>query len=436
MPRLAILRIRAFRDLWLGQAISQAGDALYFVIFMFMVRRLTGSTSMVGYVDAVAALPFLLLGPIAGVLADRIDRRRLMIVSDVASGSLLLGFALVVAVWPHPPTWPLLVLPFLLSCLRAIFLPSKNAAIPSLVPKERLMEANALSATTQNMMPLIGLAISGSLLGIFFALSERYFFALTAAANAVSFLVSAMYVRRLPALVPEREGQGHAHPWSDFVEGVRFVRERSVLLALLGLSVAMSLMVSPFFVVYVHSNQVWFGGLPQTLAWFEFSFFLGMILGSVAVGRFDVRRPGLGYIFGTLVVGLMVAGMAFTRTVPGFLALNMAAGLALPFAQIPVAVYLQATVPSGFLGRVNSVLSTLSMGVMPLGMAAGGLLVESAGIVNAFLTMGLGMGAVALVGLLHGPFRSSVIPREAAEGVGEELGPGVGDVRATGAEAT
>ncbi|MCB8931848.1 MAG: MFS transporter [Fimbriimonadaceae bacterium] len=413
MPRLDILRIRAFRDLWLGQAISQVGDSLYFVIFMFMVKRLTGSTPMVGYVDAAAALPFLLLGPIAGVLADRIDRKRLMVLSDVSSGAVLLLFAGVVCLWPSPPTWTLLAVPFLLSCLRAIFLPSKNAAIPSLVPKDRLMEANALSATTQNMMPLIGLAISGSLLGVFFALFERYFFATAVLLNACSFLISAAYVRRLPALRPDATEGAATHPWADFLEGLRFLRSRSVLLALLGLSVAMSLMVSPFFVVYVHSNQEWFGGLPQTLAWFEFSFFLGMILGSMAVGRLDVRRPGLGYVFGTLFVGLAVAGMAFVRTVPGFVAMNLAAGLAIPFAQIPVAVYLQATVPSGFLGRVNSVLSTLSVGVMPIGMAAGGLLVESAGIVNAFLAMGFGMGVVALVGLLHQPFRSSLIPRTA-----------------------
>lgn len=413
MPRLDILRIRAFRDLWLGQAISQVGDALYFVIFMFMVKRLTGSTPMVGYVDAAAALPFFLLGPIAGVLADRIDRRRLMVVSDVASGMVLVLFAAVVAIWPSPPHWTLFVVPFLLSCLRAIFLPSKNAAIPALVPTDRLMEANALSATTQNMMPLIGLAISGSMLGVLFALSERYFFALTVLLNACSFLISAAYVRRLPALVPKREGDDVSHPWLEFVEGLRFLRSRKVLVALLSLSVAMSLMISPFFVVYVHSNEVWFGGLPQTLAWFEFSFFLGMIIGSIAVGHLDVRRPGLGYVFGTLFVGFSVAGMAFSRTIPGFVGLNLAAGLALPFAQIPVAVYLQATVPNGFLGRVNSVLSTLSMGVMPIGMALGGLLVESAGIVNAFLAMGLGMGVVALIGLLHQPFRASLIPRTA-----------------------
>ena len=407
--RLDILRISAFRNLWLGQAVSQVGDSLYFVIFMFMVKKISGSVAMVGYVDAMAALPFLLMGPIAGVIADRKDRRALMIASDVASGAVLLLFAGTILLFGEPPVWTLMLTPFLLSTMRAFFLPAKNAAIPALVPIERLTEANALSATTQNMMPLIGLGISASALGVLYTIAPQAFFMLAVTLNAVSFLVSAMFVRRLPPLVPPARA-ADTHPWRDFVEGLRYVRSRVEITALLSLSVAMSLMVSPFFVVYVASNAAWYGGKPQTLAWFEFSFFVGMILGSMAIGRWAVHRPGLGYVAGTLACGLTVAAMAVSRTFPAFCALNLLAGLGLPYAQIPIAVYLQSTVPDAFMGRVNSVLSTLSMGIMPIGMALGGVLVEVAGLAPAFLIMGGGMGAVALIGWAVRPFRDTVIP--------------------------
>ena len=410
MPRLDILRIRGFRDLWLGQAISQAGDSLYFVIFMFMVEKLTGSIAMVGYVDAVAAIPFLLFGPVAGVVADRMDRRTLMLLSDLCSGALLLLFGAIVFLSSSPPVWTLFAAPFLLSTMRVFFLPAKSAAIPGLVPTSRLMEANALSATTQNMMPLIGLAISASVLALLYSLSPTLFFGLAIVANGASFLGSAMFILRLPSLVPKRDPVEGVHPFADLVSGLRYIRSRHVLMALLGLSVLLSLAISPFFVVYIASNKAWFGGFPQTLAWFEFAFFLGMIAGSMGVARWNVRRPGLGYSFGLLGVGLAVAGMAWSRSFAGFFALNVLAGVALPFAQIPVAVYLQSTVPDAYLGRVNSVLSTFGIGAMPLGMAMGGVLVERAGIVNAFAAMGGSMALLALLALVDRPFRESSIP--------------------------
>lgn len=410
--RLEILRISAFRNLWLGQAISQVGDSLYFVIFMFMVKKITDSVAMVGYVNAMAALPFLLLGPLAGVVADRKDRRMLMSASDVASGTILLLFAVTLLVSGEPPLWALMATPFLLSSMRTFFLPAKNAAIPSLVPVARLTEANVLSATTQYMMPLLGLGLSASALGVLYTVAPNAFFVLAVSLNAVSFFGSALFIRRLPALVPPPKAEP-THAWRDFVEGLTYVRSRAELVSLLSLSVAMSLMVSPFFVVYVASNEAWFGGKPQTLAWFEFSFFVGMILGSIALGRRPVKHPGLAYVFGTLVVGVTVGAMAFSRTFPTFCLLNLLAGLGLPYAQIPIAVYLQSTVPDGFMGRVNSVLSTLSMGVMPIGMALAGVLVEGVGLAPAFLIMGGGMGAVALIGWSVRPFRDTRIPDSA-----------------------
>ncbi|MEA2554611.1 MAG: transporter, family, macrolide efflux protein, partial [Fimbriimonadaceae bacterium] len=74
-----LLRIRGFRDLWLGQAISQIGDSIYYVAFMFMAQKVTGSIAMVGYVGSMEMLTYLLVGPYAGVIADRNERKRIML---------------------------------------------------------------------------------------------------------------------------------------------------------------------------------------------------------------------------------------------------------------------------------------------------------------------------------------------------------------------
>src|SRR5262249_9673205 len=156
----------AFRRLWIGQAVSQFGDAFYGLLFLFMVDRLTGSPALVGVVGALEALPFLCFSPLAGVLADRLGRRELMLCTGPCRAGVLLALGGFLLVHTRPPLVLLLVTPFLLSLINVFFAPAKSAAIPSLVPTDRLMEANALSTATQSLMPLLGLGLSGSVLGL------------------------------------------------------------------------------------------------------------------------------------------------------------------------------------------------------------------------------------------------------------------------------
>src|ERR1700678_2005521 len=106
-----ILRIPAFRNLWLGQAVSQLGDAFYYVSFMFMVQKVTGSIAMVGYVGACETVPYLLFSLYGGVVADRLDRKRIMLWSDLLSGLALCLLAALVLVLGKPPLWSLFLTP-------------------------------------------------------------------------------------------------------------------------------------------------------------------------------------------------------------------------------------------------------------------------------------------------------------------------------------
>src|SRR5438874_4289515 len=268
-----VLSIRAFRHLWAGQAISQFRDAFYYVVFAFMVAKLTGEPKMVGFVGAAETLPFLLFSAYAGVVADRLDRRRIMLLSDMLCGLALVLFAGLVISNSHPPTWTLLLTPFVLSCVRVFFIPAKNAAIPALVPEEMLLKANAFSSMTQSFMPLFGLALSASVLGVLYAISQTWFFVAAIAVNALSFFGSAYYVAKLPAVIPDRTDE-EKHPLTEFVEGLRYIKRRKVIAIQIALGSLVNLMISPFFVVYVITNNKWFGGKPQTLSWCETVFFL------------------------------------------------------------------------------------------------------------------------------------------------------------------
>ena len=405
-----ILRIRAFRNLWLGQAISQMGDSFFYVAFMFMVQKVTGSYAMVGFVGACETAPYLIFGLYGGVVADRIDRKMIMLISDLLSGVALWSLAGLVWVLGKPPVWALLATPFLLSTVRSFFMPAKSAAIPAVVPKESLLQANSLSSMTQNLVPIMSLSLSAGVLSLLYSKSPAMFLISAVLINSLSFFGSALFISLLPKMMPDRNAADHPHPWIDLKEGVRYVRRQHVLVVLITLSTIMSLSISPFFVVYLAANNLWLGGKPQTLAWCEMTFFLGMVIGSVGVGKFKFNLPGKGFLYGTVIVGMAVVAMAFTPTVPMFLLWNLVAGVAIPYSNVPIAAYMQASVPDAFRGRVSSLYSMLQMGAQPLGMGLGGALVSQAGVALGFIAMGAGMIAVAIVGLFDREFRNLAMP--------------------------
>lgn len=405
------LRIPGFRNLWLGQAISQLGDSFYFVIFAFMTLKITGSPAMVGIVSALETLPYLLLSAYAGVLADRMDRRKIMLLSDQLSALVLGAFAVAVYLSNgKPPVALLMVTAASLSILRVFFMPARAASIPKLVPEEMLLRANSISAATQNVMPLISLSVSAGVLAILFEISPTWFFLTAVLLNMLSFAGSAVFVAKLPVLEPNRDGISDAHPLQDLKDGISFVRGRHELWVMLGLQLLLNLMISPFFVVYLVANKEWFQDKPQNLAWLEFSFFAGMVLASMVVGRLKITKPGVGYIFSVVGVGLSVVAMGFTPNFWLFVLWNLLAGLFIPFGNIPVNTYMQLTVPDAYRGRVNSAISTVSVGIQPIGMSLGGLLVQAVGLVGGFVTMGAGMAAAGLLGTIDRQFRGMRMP--------------------------
>lgn len=411
LPR--VLRHRSFRDLFIGQSISQLGDALYYVVFMFMVGKITGSAAMVGFVGAVETLPFLLFGGYAGVLADRIDRRKILLWTDWLCALTLALFGAVVFATGQPPVEAIFATAFITSCFRTFFFPAKNAAIPNLVPLDEALEANTLNAMSFNLFFVLGLLFSTAVLSVLYKLSPTLFFGLTVLLNAGSFALSALYIRKLPAIVPERKEE--PHPWTDFKDGLSYIRQRRVLVVLLVAGLFMSLAISPFFVAYVAANNLWFGGQPQTLTFCELSFFVGMIIGSVAVGRLRWQKVGVGYAMGLGVTGIGVALMAVSPVVHVFSIWNFLCGLFVPFADIPVQSYVQIKVEDAFRGRVNSALMMLRAGIMPLGNTLGGLMIAWLGLVGMFLFMGIGMVLVSGLSLLDPAFRrSSLAPDEPA----------------------
>jgi hypothetical protein len=149
--------------------------------------------------------------------------------------------------------------------------------------------------------------------------------------------------------------------------------------------------------------MVWWG--YGTLALCEFSFFVGVVLCSIFIERIPIKRPGIAYICSLAVIGLTVVLMSLSRNPWAFSFWNVVAGLALPFAHVPMTVYIQRIVPQEFQGRVNSTFTMTQMGIQPLSIGLGGLLLAAIGPAWMLVVMGVGMSVASLLGLFSPTFR-------------------------------
>jgi len=226
---IALLRRnRNFRQLWLGQVVSQMGDWFDTIALYTIILKLTGSGRYVGLLLVARFVPSFFFGPISGVVADRFSRQRIMIVSDLLRAIVVLGFLFV----RRPDQlWIIYVLTVFQLGLSTFFEPAKTAAIPSIVEDRELVAANAISSVTWSAMLTIGAAIGGFITGWF---GTDVAFIL----DAATYLLSAALIAgiRLPKR-KKRERQklslGRLLGISETIEGIRYVKDRPRVLAVL-----------------------------------------------------------------------------------------------------------------------------------------------------------------------------------------------------------
>jgi MFS family permease len=219
---------RNFRLLFIGQAISQLGDWFNSVAVFALLLDLTGSATAVAWMMIVQFLPIAIIGPVAGVVVDRVNRRQIMIGADLIRGVLILGLLLV---HRRDQIWIAYVVMALTVSASAFFEPARTATIPNITSADELMPANALSSATWSAM----LALGASVGGLVTAVSGReWAFVL----NAASFFVSAFFISRtryqaVPAPTLPPSGLAQVTGLSDLVEGLRYVRRHSHVAALM-----------------------------------------------------------------------------------------------------------------------------------------------------------------------------------------------------------
>lgn len=404
---------QGFKNLWLGQMISQFGDVLHALVFLWMVLEVTGDPNKMGIVGAFEALPPIIFAVHAGVWADRHDRRKILLWVDWLCMGLVVGFAFLVY-WVKTPSLPVVcAFAFALKSMTAFASPARSAALPRLVPSDQLIQATALNSTLQSIMPLIGNALSAMVLQVIFTLSKTMTYVATFLFNGATFLISALFMLRLPSLVPERVDDRKS-TWNEMKEGVRFIREMPFLRVAILLSVTLNFFLAPFMPAYVVVAKQRFHSDPSLLAFLEVGFFLGMGAGSVIVMKAKIKRVGVAFSCFLSLAGLMMIPMGYTDSKVIFWIMNFLCGLCIPPAAIPIGTLTQLKTPDALRGRVNAALGMASMAVTPIGMALSGVLLKRVGVAGTFWYMIAGLTIPSMLGLLNRDFRLATMEGELA----------------------
>jgi MFS family permease len=215
---------RNFRQLWLSQVVSQLGDWFTLIASAALVARATDSGLAIGGLFLARLLPPFLLGPWAGVVADRFDRRKIMILSDLLRALIVPGFLLVQS---ERDIWLIYTLTILQLSLSAFFDPARSALLPKLVSRQELITANALSSVTWSTMLALGAALGG-LVASLFGLTAAFLI------DAATFIVSAWFVSQVnPTAITKtpQAAQSQGNGWQEFILGLRYLQDHPAVLA-------------------------------------------------------------------------------------------------------------------------------------------------------------------------------------------------------------
>lgn len=337
----------------------------------WLVYRLTGSEALLGAIGFAGQIPILLFAPLGGALADRVDRRRLLVVTQAASLAAALVLALLTLLG-SVSVWHVGVTAFALGVVNAVDMPTRQALVPSLVGKDDLVNAIALNSTMFNGARVVGPAIAGLLVS---AVGEGWCFA----ANAASFL--AVIAGLLAMDVPPRSGRGRPQSTFDRIaEGFLFVWRSVPIRAILLLLGTVSLTGMPYAVLMpVFSDRILHGG-ARGLGLLMSASGCGALAGALLLAsRKGVRGLGTWVAAAAGGFGLCLVLFSLSRSLWLSCAILVPAGFSMIVQMASSNTLVQTLAPDELRGRVMSVYSMMFLGVAPFGSLFAGILAQSAG---------------------------------------------------------
>lgn len=377
-----------YRYFFAGQFVSLIGTWMQSVAQSWLVYRMTDSTVLLGLISFSGQIPVFLIASFGGAVADRYDRKKILMITQTASMILATALA-VLTLLNLIEVWHLFVLAALLGLVNSFDIPARQSFIAQIVKREDLTNAIALNSSMFNGARIVGPAIAGLLVA---AVGEGWCFGI----NAASYIgvLCGLYLIKLPT-VERIKTEGSAI--ENIIEGFRFVFQTSPVRSLLMLLGLVSLMGSPYAILMPIFARDILGGGADSLGILTGAAGIGALAGALALAaRKGLKGIGRWIAMATAGFGASIILFSFSRTFWLSALLLIPAGLAMMVQMAASNTLIQSMVPDNLRGRVMAVYSMMFMGMAPLGALLAGTVAENIG---APYTVAIG-GAVCIIGAI------------------------------------
>src|SRR5580658_248746 len=369
---------RNYRWTWSGQVVSEIGDHFNNVAVFSLALANTGSGLVVTGIMLSRAIPAVMAGPIAGVILDRLDRKQIMIASDLSRAVVAIGFILAI---PRSDTWLLYLLSALLMFASPFFTSGRSAILPTIANKEELHTANSLTQTTQWMTLTIGAFLGGTTVVQF---GYKWAFAF----NALSFLFSAVCISRLRlergGFRAERTALAEdkvVRPWHEYTEGLRYMRSSPLILGLALVGMGWASGGGAAQILFSLFGELVFNRGPAGIVYLWAAAGVGLLVGGT-FAHWLGKRISFGAYKRTISICYVIHGGAYVifsqmrdfQLALLFLAISRGA---IALSSVLNMSQLLRHVSDEFRGRVFATMETMSWSTMMLSMAGAGVASES-----------------------------------------------------------
>jgi DHA3 family macrolide efflux protein-like MFS transporter len=386
------------RDVWIlmcGQLVSIVGDGVAAVAVLWWVLEATGSVALMASVAAVTAAVGVTASPFAGVVVDRLDRRRVMIAADIVRASCYGALALVAA-GGRLPLWAVFSLLSAARLAGSLFSPALGASLPRMVGSDELQQVNGAYSLAQGGGQILGMALGGVLVASAGA-------AAALGADALSFVASFATLALVAIPAVARTSGGRPTFGGDLRAGLDYLRTDTAVRSLAIVALMINGFGSAVGVLFPVLARDRFHAGAQGYGFLEAAVSVGLVVGSALLSALRVPMRRAWALYGPLILlGALVAGLGLVRSIDVAIGLTAVVGMLLAALNVFFNTCMQRRIPADMQGRVFSMVGGVGMALTPVTQSVAGVLaaVFSAGSVVVasgalMVTSALGLGAAS-----------------------------------------
>lgn len=397
----ALLQYPDFLKIWFGRTISRFGDALDGIAFMWLMYKLTGSTVLMGTVMAVSAIPSL-FGMAAGVLVDRMEKKKIMIWMDLFRGISTAAIAFLF-ISDALQVWQLYAFAFFNSVCEVFSSPARSSAMQVLVRKEHYLASNSLSQASGALAEILGMGIAAAIIGLWGV-------GVAILIDAITFILSGLtaMLAKIEHIVSSREQLSLSIFFKELFEGLHIIKSNALIFINITLGCVINILLAPFNVFMPAYSDKILHAAEEGYSMMGIAFMAGTILGAMALGQIGHRfKKSTIIIGGFIIFGFSLGTLGFINTLIPAVTACVVMGVCLPIISATGASVVQTHTPREKMGRVSSTNNAIALLGLPLGYAVSGFMGQNVNIQATYMVLGAMIILVCIPPLFNKEFRKS-----------------------------